>query len=75
MFFAAKIIINELKFKCDIAGDSVIVHTNEKFIAQITEKLVKYKILIYGIDVISKSLEDIFMEIINRKNNGKHNIF
>lgn len=73
--FAGKVILNELKFKVDIAGDSVIVHTNEKYISQITEKLVKYKILIYGIEVVSKSLEDIFMEIINKKNSGKHNIF
>lgn len=73
--FAGKIILNELKFKVDIAGDSVIVHTNEKFITQITEKLLKYKIAIFGIEVITKSLEDIFMEIINKKNSGKHNIF
>ena len=73
--FAGKIILNELHFKVDIAGNSVIVHTNEKSITQITEKLIKYKILIYGIEVITRSLEDIFMEIINKKNSGNNNIF
>jgi len=73
--FAGKIILNELKFKVDIAGDSIIVHANENYISQITECLIKYKVLIYGIEVISKSLEDIFMEIINKKNAGNHNIF
>jgi len=73
--FAGKVILNELRFKVDIAGDSVIVHTNENYISKITEKLVKYNILIYGIEVVSKSLEDMFMEIINKKNSGKHNIF
>ena len=73
--FAGKIILNELHFKVDIAGNSVIVHTNEKYITQITEKLIKYKILIYGIEIITRSLEDIFMEIINKKNSGNNNIF
>lgn len=73
--FAGKVIINELRLKVDIAGDSIIVHSNENFISKITEKLVKYNILIYGIEVVSKSLEDMFMEIINKKNSGKHNIF
>jgi len=73
--FAGKVILNELRFKVDIAGDSVIVHSNENFISKITEKLVKYNILIYGIEVVTKSLEDMFMEIISKKNSGKHNIF
>ena len=73
--FAGKIILNELKYKVDVAGDSVIVHANEKAVSQITEKLVKYKIMIYGIEIVSKSLEDIFMEIINKRNSGNNSIF
>ena len=61
--------------KVDVAGDSIIVYANESFITKITEKLLKYNILIYGIDIISNSLEDVFMDIINKKNAGNHNIF
>lgn len=73
--FAGKIIMNELHLKVDVAGDSIIVHTGEKNITKITEKLLKYKISIFGIEVVTKSLEEIFTDIIKRKNLGKLNIF
>lgn len=73
--FAGKIIINEMRLKVDVAGDSIIVHTTENDITRITEKLLKYNVSIFGIEVVTKSLEDIFTDIIKKKNLGKINIF
>lgn len=73
--FAGKVIINELRLKVDVAGDSIIVQTSEKNITKVTETLLKYKISIFGIEVVTKSLEEIFTDIIKKKNLGKINIF
>ncbi len=72
--FAGKIIVNELQLKCDIAGNRVLVYTSEDKITEITKKLLNYNISIFGIEVVSKSLEEIFLEIVNRKTNGKTSI-
>ncbi len=72
--FAGKIIVNELQLKCDIAGNRVLVYTSEDKITEITKKLLSYNISIFGIEVVSKSLEEIFLEIVNRKTNGKTSI-
>jgi len=52
----------------------VLVNCNEEKINEITQKLVHYNISIFGIELVSKSLEEIFLEIINNKTNGKTNI-
>jgi ABC-2 type transport system ATP-binding protein len=72
--FAGKIIINELDLKVEIAGNSILVYTNEERIAEITQKLIGYGISIFGIEIVSKSLEQIFHDVINNKNNGKSSI-
>jgi len=72
--FAGKVIVNELKLDAEIAGNTVLVNCNEEKINEITQKLVHYNISIFGIELVSKSLEEIFLEIINNKTNGKTNI-
>lgn len=72
--FAGKIIINELNLDVKIAGNNVIVKCNEEKINEITRRLISYDISIFGIEIITKSLEEIFLEIINKKTNGKTNI-
>lgn len=72
--FAGKIIVNELQINADIAGNRVLAYTTEDRISDITQKLVGYGISIFGIDVVSKSLEQIFLEIINNKTRGRTNI-
>lgn len=72
--FAGKVITNELKFKCDIAGNSVIIHADEDQIANVAKILVKYNISIFGVEMISKSLEEVFMQIIDKKSKGKTSI-
>ncbi len=72
--FAGKIILNELQLKVDIAGNKVLVHTTEDQITNITQKLIYHGISIFGIEIVSKSLEEIFLEIINNKTKGKTSI-
>ncbi len=73
--YAGKIIINELRYKVEIAGNSVVVYANQSEVPKITNKLISYGVSIFGIEYIYKSLEQIFMEIINSINNGSTTIF
>ena len=72
--FAGKIIVNELQLKCELAGNKVLVFADESRINDITQKLVGYGISIFGIEIVSKSLEEIFLDIINLKTKGKTSI-
>ena len=72
--YAGKILVNEMQLKCDIAGNRVLAYTSQDKITEITQKLLKYGISIFGIEIVSKSLEQIFIEIINNKTKGKTNI-
>lgn len=72
--FAGKIIVNELQIKCDIAGNIVLAYTTEDKVTDITQKLLGHGISIFGIEIVSKSLEQIFIEIINNKTQGKTSI-
>ena len=68
--FAGKVIVNEMKLKVEIAGNRVLVYSTEDKINDITKKLTKYNISIFGIEIVSKTLEEMFIEIINNKSNG-----
>jgi len=72
--FAGKILVNEMQIKAEIAGNRVLAYTTEDQITNITQKLLNYGISIFGIEIVSKSLEQIFLEIINNKTKGKTNI-
>lgn len=72
--FAGKIIVNELQLKCELAGNKVLVSADESKINNITQKLLGYGISIFGIEIVSKSLEEIFLDIINLKTKGKTSI-
>ncbi len=72
--FAGKIIVNELQLKCELAGNKVLVYADESRINDITSRLVNYGISIFGIELVSKSLEQIFLDIINSKSKGKTSI-
>lgn len=73
--FAGKVILNELHLPVDIAGNCIVVKTNDSNINKITEKLISYNISIFGIETVYKPLEDVFLEIINNKNKGNNSIF
>ena len=73
--YAGKIVINELKYETNVAGNSIIVHVDESKITEITQKLIQYGLSIFGIEIITKSLEEVFLDIINRHNNGQTSIY
>ena len=50
------------------------INLTEENINEITKRLVNYDISIFGIEIVTKSLEELFIEIINSKTNGKTNI-
>jgi len=72
--FAGKIILHELQLKVELAGNKILVYSTEDMISKITQKLIGYGISIFGIEIVSKNLEEIFLEIINSKSKGKTSI-
>lgn len=72
--FAGKIIISQFRYKVDVAGNSIIVHAPESKINDITKILIKHNISIFGVETVSKSLEEIFIDIINNKSGGSTSI-
>ena len=72
--FAGKIIINDLQLQADLAGNKVLVHAGEDKINDITQRLLSYGISIFGIEIVTKNLEEIFLDIINNKTKGKTSI-
>lgn len=72
--YAGKIVINELKLKAEIAGNRLLVHADQNMVGKITQTLSRYNINIFGIDIVSKSLENVFLEIIGNRQKGKTSI-
>lgn len=72
--YAGKIVINELRLKAEIAGNRLLVHADQNMVGKITQTLTKYGINIFGIDIISKSLENVFLEIIGKRQKGQTSI-
>lgn len=71
--FAGKIVINEFKLKVSVAGNSIIVYnSDEKLLERIIQRLKNYKVNVFKIEFITKSLEQVFSEIINRHKNNKN---
>ena len=68
--FAGKVIINQFKYNVDIAGNSIIVHAGEDKINNITKTLIKNNVSIFGVETISKNLEQVFLDIINQRTKG-----
>ena len=65
--FAGKVIVNELKYKVNLAGSSILVYTNRENLSKVNETLKKYNISIFKIEIITKTLEQVFAEILERK--------
>lgn len=72
--YAGKIVVNELKLKAEIAGNRLLVHADQNMVGKITQTLTKYGINIFGIDIVSKSLENVFLEIIGKRQKGQTSI-
>lgn len=73
--FAGSVVIKNLKLPVEIVGNSILVKAEEKQVSTITKCLLDNKVNIFGIEFIEKTLEEVFMEIIEKKTNGKSSIF
>ncbi len=63
--YVGKLIMNQFKFHVEIAGQNVICDMQEKDIPKVTSFLISKKIPIFGIASVSKSLEQIFLDVVN----------
>lgn len=73
--FAGKVIINEFRYKVEVAGNSIYVAASEDKVPEISKRLLDNGLSIFGVEFISKSLEEIFMDLIKQKTNGTIEIF
>lgn len=65
--YAGKIIIHTFKIPVSLSGKNVIFEMEEKDVPKVTSTLMKEGVSIFNITTITKSLEDVFTEIIARK--------
>lgn len=72
--YAGKLLIEKYKIKIELAGSNVICELPETKIPEITSYLISKKIAIYGITKVTKSLEQMFLDIVNDKSNTKRSI-
>lgn len=72
--FAGSIVIKVLKLPVEIAGNSILIKADEKQVSKITKCLLDHGVNIFSIEFVEKTLEEVFMEIIDKKTNGKNSI-
>lgn len=72
--YAAKVILHEMHLKTEIAGNRILVNAGEDKVTEITQRLIGYNISIFGIEVVTKTLEEIFLEIIENMNAKKSDL-
>ena len=65
--FAGKLVILKYKVPVYLAGNTIIFELNEKNIPSVTAMLVREGISIFGISTITKTLEEVFTELIENK--------
>ena len=67
--YAGKIIMSKLNVEVQIAGNSIIFPLQDENIPKATSALIAKGISIYGVTTLTKSLEEVFMEIIEKHRN------
>ncbi len=72
--YAGKIIMNRMKVDVQIAGNSVIFPLQDDLIPKATSSLIAKGISVYGINTVTKNLEEIFMEILDAHRNSSASI-
>lgn len=65
--YAGKIIIHNFKIPVCLDGRCVLFEMEENLIPKVTSTLIKEGVSIYNVTTVTKSLEDMFTEIISRK--------
>ena len=67
--FAGKLIYEKLNIKAKIQGNQVYFDVpNKDVLSQIIVMLTQNRILVYGAGEVDYSLEDVFLNIINKNN-------
>jgi len=66
--FAGKLLMNKFGFNVELAGSNVICDVEESKIPQITQFLISKNIPIFGINTVTQSLEQMFLDIVNNDN-------
>ncbi len=65
--YAGKLIYNELGMETELAGTNVIIPCDEQLVPKITSLLISKNLSIFGITTVTKSLEEVFLDIVNAK--------
>lgn len=68
--FAGKLIKQSFSIDVKLLGNQVLLNMDESLVPQVFKLLIKNGIDIFGSDKITKSLEEVFMDIIKSKNSG-----
>ena len=64
--YAGKIIMMSFKTEVEVAGNSILFSIPEEQIPKATNLLIQKGISIYGITTVTKNLEEVFLEIIEK---------
>jgi ABC-2 type transport system ATP-binding protein len=72
--YAGKIIMSKLNVEVEVAGNSIIFPLSDDQIPKATASLIAKGISIYGITTITKSLEEVFLEMIENHRQKKPTI-
>lgn len=66
--FAGKLVIMQYKIKVTLAGKTIMFSVSDDKIPEITAMLIKEGVSIFGVNTITKSLEEVFTEILKQRN-------
>ena len=72
--YAGKIIMSKLNVEVEVAGNSIVFPLPDEQIPKVTASLIAKGISIYGITSMTKSLEEVFLEIIENHRTNKSSI-
>ena len=65
--FAGKIIHNEFKYRVQLCGNNILVYTQEENMQKIVDRLKTYKLSVFNVKVVTKSLQSLLEEVLQRK--------
>lgn len=66
--YATKVVANKFDFTPNIAGKAILVPAEQKLVSEVLEELKNNNVTIYDTKVVSKSLEQIYLDILKNKN-------
>ena len=72
--YAGKLVILKYRVPVSLAGKTIMFNMEDSKIPEVTTMLMKEGISIYGVNTITKTLEEVFTEMLEKRNNkGKIN--